>query len=218
MFFQEFYQYSQNLLLAQYNVAEIINHELTRGEVREDFLIQVLQAQFVPRPQFHKGTISDGQTDAGQIDIMLCRPHREIFQLGNQIMIRPDDCLCAIEVKGNARGNDLQRFDERAQRIKAMRAATFPLCGIFCYRIELQERTILNRFGFSFNAETQSYFDDEGRVIAYPNTDFFVSLDEACPLFLRQLENGRFTRIFEFPILRNVFQIIGSLIRTAATD
>ena len=72
MIFNEFDQYSQNLLLAQYDIAEIIQHELTKGEVREDFLIQVLQSRFEPPPTFHKGTVSDGGNQAGQIDIMLC--------------------------------------------------------------------------------------------------------------------------------------------------
>ncbi len=217
MLFDEFDQYSQDLLLAQYNVANIIQHELIKGEVREDFLIYLLETGFDPSPSFHKGTISDGNDQAGQIDIMLCRPHSQIRKLGTQAVLRPDDCLCALEVKGNATGNDIRMFDRRSQRIKQMRATRYPLCGIFCYKVDLVEKTILNRFGFDFANNTQTYFDNEvaPRNIEYPNIDFFVSLDPRCQLFLRKNTNGRFLRILEYPILKNVFSVIESLIRTA---
>ncbi len=217
MLFDEFDHYTQNLLLAQYDIAGIIQHELIKGEVREDFLIYILESGFDPSPSFHKGTISDGVDQAGQIDIMLCKPHSQVRKLGNQTILRPDDCLCVLEVKGNATGNDIRTFDERAQRIKQMQAASYPLCGIFCYKVDLVEKTILNRFGFNYSNDTQTYFNDEvhPRAIDYPNIDFFVSLDPHFPLFLRKNTDGRFLRILEYPILKNVFSIIGSLIQTA---
>jgi len=138
MLFDEFDQYSQNLLLAQYDIAEIIQHELTKGEVREDFLIHILQSRFEPSPVFYKGTVSDGNNQAGQLDIMLCRPNCQIVRLGNQAILRPDDCLCLLEVKGNATGNDIQIFDGRVQRIRQMQAESFPLCGIFCYKLSVR--------------------------------------------------------------------------------
>lgn len=217
MLFDEFDQYTQDLLLAQYEIADIIQHQLIKGEVREDFLIYILQSGFEPAPLFHKGTISDGITQAGQIDIMLCKPNSQVRRLGSQVILHPEDCLCVIEVKSNATGKDIRTFDERAHRIKQMRANSYPLCGIFCYKVELQEKTILNRFGYKFSAETQTYYDNDRnpRVLTYPNVDFFVSLDQNSPLFLRKKDDGRYTRIYEFPILKNVFQIVGSLIRTA---
>src|SRR3990172_5221456 len=120
MIFDKFDEYSQKLLLAQYDSAESIEHELTKGEIREDFLIYVLQSCFEPSPIFHKGTISDGNNQAGQIDIMLCRPHSPVVRMGNQTILRPEDCLCLVEVKGHATGNDIRTFNERVQRIRQM--------------------------------------------------------------------------------------------------
>ena len=217
MLFDVFDQYSQNLLLAQYGIAEIFEHELTKGEVREDFLIYTLQSRFTTPPIFKKGTISDGTIQAGQLDIMLCKPNSQIAQVGNQAVLRPEDCLCLIEVKGNATGNDLREFDERSQRIKHMQATSYPLCGIFCYRVELQEKTIMNRFGFDLNVETGVYYNDgnEPREITYPNIDFFVSLDDRGHLFLRKNIDGKFIRLLDYPILKAVYRVIGSLIKTA---
>jgi len=211
--FNEFNQYSENLLLAQYDVSDIIQHELTKGEVREDFLIDILKSRFEPAPNFHKGTISDGNIQAGQIDIMLCRTNTEIFRLGSQAIIRPDNCLCLIEVKGNARGNDIRDFNSRISKIKNMNATHYPLCGIFCYKVNLQPKTILNRFGFAFTKKMDTWYDD-GRQIVYPEIDFFVSLDERQHLFLRKKYNGRFVQLVNFPIIQNVFDLIQSLIST----
>ena len=41
MKFAEFDQYSEDLLMAQYDVSDIISHELMKGEIREDFLIRI---------------------------------------------------------------------------------------------------------------------------------------------------------------------------------
>jgi hypothetical protein len=213
-------QYAQNLLLSQYDIAEIFKHELTKGEIREDFLIYTLKSRFTTPPLLEKGTISDGTSQAGQLDIMLCRPNSQIARVGTQAILRPDDCLCLIEVKGNATGNDIREFNNRSHRVKQMDAASHPLCGIFCYKVDLQEKTIMNRFGFGFDIETQAYQDNESfsRTIVYPNIDFFVSLDKRCNMFLRKNINGRFIRIFDYPILKTVYSLIGSLIRTAKVE
>ncbi len=213
MIFNEFNQYSENLLLAQYDVSNIIKHELIKGEVREDFLIDVLKSRFTPAPSFFKGTISDGTVQAGQIDIMLCKPNTQIFKLGSQVIINPDTCLCLIEVKGNARGNDIREFNSKISKIKNMKAAEYPLFGIFCYKVNLLPKTILNRFGFTFSEKMDTYHDD-GRQITYPEIDFFVSLDEREPLFLRKKPDGRFVQLVKFPIIQNVFELIQSLIST----
>ena len=55
--FDEFDLYSENLLLAQHDVSEIISHELMKGEVREDFLITVLESCYEPPPTLVRGTL-----------------------------------------------------------------------------------------------------------------------------------------------------------------
>jgi len=216
MLFDVFDKYSEDLLLAQYKIADIFDHELTKGEIREDFLIYILKSRFEPPPSFHKGTISDGTNQAGQIDLMLCRPNCQIVRLGKSAILRPEDCLFLLEIKGNATGNDIKEFDNRVQRIKSMNAPNFPLFGIFCYKVDLKGVTILNRFGYYYDANTNSFYDDtkHPREITYNNIDMFISLDSECPVFLRKMNNGRFTRIFDYPIIKNVFQVVSSLIQT----
>ena len=112
MKFAEFDQYSEDLLMAQYDVSEIITHQLMKGEVREDFLISTLESCSDPKPKLVKGTISDGQHDAGQLDIILCRPFAHLRHIGTQCFVEKNDALCVIEVKGNCTGRDLKKADE----------------------------------------------------------------------------------------------------------
>ena len=159
MKFAEFDQYSENLLMAHYDVSEIISHELMKGEIREDFLITTLESCSEPKPFFVKGTLSDGDTDAGQLDIVLCRPHSHLRKLGAQCFLSKDDALCVIEVKGNCTGADLKKAATKSETIRNLKGQATPLYGVVCYKAALNLKTILNRFGYSFDSTNNTYFD-----------------------------------------------------------
>lgn len=224
MKFAEFDQYSENLLMAQYKVAEIITHELMKGEVREDFLISTLESCSDPKPKFVKGTISDGQDDAGQLDIILCRPFAHLRHLGAQCFVAKDDALCVIEVKGNCTGFDLKKSSEKAVKIRCLRGQQSPQYGVVCYKAALELKTIMNRFGYSYDATNKTYFDNatipneeeaDWRKIDYPDLDFFVSLEDGKKIFLRRYEMSpgkfRFVRGFQSPLIKELFVMMRGL-------
>jgi len=224
MKFEEFDQYSEDLLMAQYQVSEIISHELMKGEVREDFLIATLESCSEPRPFFVKGTLSDGVTDAGQLDIILCRPNSHLRRLGTQCFVQKEDALCVIEVKGNCTGRDLKRAAQTATRIRDLEGASSPLYGVICYRVALQLRTIMNRFGHSFDGTNNTYYDNatipgeqerDWRGLMYPELDFFVSLEEGKKVFLKkyEIDQGmyRFFRSVQSPLIAELFSMMRSL-------
>lgn len=224
MRFDEFDQYSENLLLAQYAVSNIISHELMKGEVREDFLIATLESCSDPKPKLVKGTISDGQNDAGQLDIVLCRPHAFIRRIGSQAFVEKDDALCVIEVKGNCTGKDLRKAEQKAIAIQALQGQSTPQYGVVCYKVALELKTVMGRFGYTYDVATDTYFDNatipneaevDWHVIDYPNLDFFVSLEEGKKVFLRKYEISagkfRFIRVVHPPIIKELFSIMRSL-------
>lgn len=224
MKFSEFDQYSENMLMAQYDVSEIISHELMKGEVREDFLISTLESCSEPKPYFVKGTLSDGTNDAGQLDIILCRPHSHLRKLGTQCFISKDDALCIIEVKGNCTGADLKRAVEKAVGIHNLQGHTTPLYGVVCYKVALELKTIMNRFGYSFDHANNTYFDNatipneaetDWRKIDYPELDFFMSLEDEKKIFLRKYEftpgKYRFIRSVEHPLIKELFSMMRGL-------
>jgi hypothetical protein len=226
--FDEFDLYSENLLLAQHDVSEIISHELMKGEVREDFLITVLESCSEPPPTLVRGTLSDGKKDAGQLDIILCRPHAQLRRMGTQCYVEKSDSLCVIEVKGNCTGRDLKRAEAKAQVIQKLKGQEKPLYGVVCYKSELTEATIMKRFGFLFDANTKTYFDPATTPksqkstwpkITYPNLDFFVSFEEDKKIFVRRYQPApgtfRFARVMNNPLIKDLFAMVKSLWKTA---
>jgi hypothetical protein len=224
MKFAEFDQYSEDLLMAQYDVSDIISHELMKGEIREDFLMTTIESCSEPKPYLVKGTLSDGDDDVGQLDIILCRPHSHLRRLGNQCFVSKDDALCVIEVKGNCNGTDLKKALAKAQMIRDLEGETAPLYGLVCYKVALELKTILNRFGYSLDSANSTYFDNatipneaeaNWREIEYPELDFFISLEDEKKLFLRkyQLDTGqfRFSRGVRSPLIQELFSMMRGL-------
>ena len=224
MKFDEFDQYSENLLMAQYEVSNIITHELMKGEVREDFLIATLESCSDPKPMLVKGTVSDGHDDAGQLDIILCRPHAHVRKLGTQCFVEKDQALCVIEVKGNCTGRDLKKTEAKALVIQRLQGEQSPQYGVICYKMDLKMKTIMNRFGFSFDAANKTYFDNatipneaeaNWKRLEYPNLDFFVSLEDGKKVFLRKYEispgKHRFIRSMQSPLIKELFAMTRSL-------
>lgn len=224
MKFAEFDQYSEDLLLAQYEVSEIISHQLMKGEIREDFLITTLESCSDPKPKLVKGTISDGHADAGQLDIILCRPHAHIRKIGGQCLVEKKDALCVIEVKGNCTGEDLKRAKAKAIMIQNLQGQESPQYGLICYKVALEMKTIMGRFGYSYDSLTRTFFDNANipheaeanwREIDYPQLDFFVSLEEDKKVFLRRYEISpgkfRFIRKVQAPLIKELFSMTRSL-------
>lgn len=224
MRFDEFDQYSEDMLLAQYDVSKIISHELMKGEVREDFLLDTLSTCSVPKPSIVKGTISDGTNDAGQLDLILLRSHAHPRTLGGQCVVEKHDALCIIEVKGNCTGEDLRLAEKKSKVIQSLAGNSQPLYGVICYKAKLEKKTILNRFGFKYDSSNQIYVDNalirgeqqpDWQKIDYPNLDFFVCLEENKKIFLRKYQPklgvDRFINNVDAPLIKNVFAMVRSL-------
>ena len=180
--FEQYHHYSQNLLLAQHEVSEIIKHNLTRGEVREDFIIQYLTKSISDCSNYLKrGFINLGEEEqSGQADILLIKKFAETIDLGSRgnVIVNPEDCLMMIEVKSTLTGTYLNDLNTEAQRIKA--ANPDVVCGMFAYKADLK-KTIMKRCGYDFDNDTRTYFDSTKlpSPIFYPYIDFILLLDKA---------------------------------------
>ncbi len=211
--FKEHAEYCQQLLIAQYKISEIISHKLTRGEMREDFLIEILKNKFSPAPCFYKGMLTDNSIQSNQIDILLSQHNVEVSKLGTQIFIHPKDCLMVIEVKSNATGRDLKKFNKNIKKIHRMNSDTYPLCGMFCYNVNLTKKTILKRFGFDYDKETDTFFQS-GRLPLYNELDFFISIQKEKEIYLRKdTDQDKFIVASNYPVILELFSLIGSLIK-----
>jgi hypothetical protein len=219
IFFEEYHQYSENLLNAQYLVSDIIKHPLVKGEVCEDFLIDILENSFTTKIKFEKGVLAvDGVKYHNQMDIMLCREHCQIARIGKQIAIEPQDVKLIIEVKGNATGNDIKKFNELAGKIKALTLTHFPIMGMFCYKVKLEKKELLKRFGHVFDKDLVTYIDDSSNLtLEYPYLDYIICIDDsedqltgnAYQVFLQKNNNtGRYLLSTTYPTIKNLFDLV----------
>lgn len=184
MAFVEYHNYSQNLLFAQYEVSEIIKHLLTRGEVREEFIIDYLVRSIGNvSDQIQRGFIElNGAQLSAQTDILLIHPYAEKAAIGNQnIIVSAEECYMAMEVKSTLNGNHLNHLNNQSARLKAVNPKI--MTGMFAYKCELEKKTILNRFGYDYDKETDTFYmsPDDPSPIWYPYIDFILILDKLEP-------------------------------------
>jgi hypothetical protein len=229
--FEQYHTYSQNLLLAQHEVSEIIKHSLTRGEIREDFIIDYLTKTIQNcKEHIKRGFINLGDDQqSGQADILLIKKFAETIDFGNtgNVIVNPEDCLMVVEVKSTLTGAYLNDFNAEAQTIKDANPKI--VCGMFAYMANLEKKTILKRCGFYYDDDTKTYFDSEKVPLPtwYPYIDFILLLDKledneieedlefqgGNQLFLRKAIDGeRYFLGTSNPVIRNLIGLVRSLL------
>jgi hypothetical protein len=171
-------EYIEKLLLAQYDVSELIEHKLERGEIREDFIKHQVERQY-RGISCCKGILTDvyGANQSGQIDFIIPKRTARQRQLGDHSIFLSEDVLFVIEVKSNAKGTDFKELNEKAGRYKALEGSRVPMIGMFCYYYDLQMKNLLKRFGYIYDNEIQAFVQQDECELAYPNIDFVIALD-----------------------------------------
>ena len=229
--FEQYHSYSQNLLLAQHEVSEIIKHSLTRGEVREDFIIDYLNKSIQNcNEHLKRGFINlSGDEQSGQADILLVKKFAETISFGNRgnVIVNPEDCLMVIEVKSTMTGTYLNEFNTESKRIKELNQNI--VCGMFAYKADLEKKTIMNRCGYDFDSETKTYFDSVNEPLPtwYPFIDFILLLDKLeenteeedlelqghNQLYIHKATDGERYFVGTFnPVVRNLVGLVRSLL------
>jgi len=173
--FERYFEYNQALLNAQYGVSEIIEHLQTRGEVREDFICDLI----IKRKRnliVGTGFLSDGRVQSPQCDIIVAQDNVPVTSLGQKICLNVTDCKLVIEVKSNLTSKDMEESNKKAARIKRMAGTIKPVYGVFCYKFKLRKNTLLRRFRYVYDSQIMQYSENLRLRLDYPNIDFIVSI------------------------------------------
>jgi len=227
MRFEEYFHYTERLLNAQSDVAGVIKHLPTQGKVREYFIKDIIEKHFPGRIRIDRGIINlDNQEIEGQIDLFLL--HSDALVAGftpEDTGCNAEDCKMIVEVKTNATSADIDAFNKRARFIKQSCTERIPLCGMFCYKIDILKTTLLERFGYYFDEEARMYLQDGNKVFEYPYIDFFVCIDQSefydhtnsCEFFLRKNtaddSDGSYELSEQLPALQDFLYMIKGLLR-----
>lgn len=217
--FDQIHQYHENLLRVQYQVSEIIDDELTRGTLREEFIKEMVLKK-KRSLKINKGIVSNGSKQSNPCDLIFCDSNLAIDEIGGQMIIEPKKCKMVLEVKSNATGKDFKKTNRNFGLIKSLDSRNAPRCGLFCYNTVLLKKSVLNRFGYSYDKELESWGKNTGLILLYPDIDFIIcigslDLDEDCidkQFFLIKDEvAGRFILTTDYPIIKNFFAITDNL-------
>ena len=215
-----FAQYYEDLLRAQYKVSQIVQQNLPKGTIREDFLRElVLKRKEALRAK--KGMVAKGSAQSGECDLIFYNLSATTNPIGDQIiMIEPKHCKLVLEVKSNATGSDFKKTNSNFQKIKEIDPENKPLCGLFCYNSAIEKKTILRRFGWVFDKDLESWEEDLSLEMKYLHIDFIVCIacleeNEECTeqqFFLTKDEaSERFILKQEYPIIKNFFVVTDNL-------
>jgi hypothetical protein len=214
-----FAQYYEDLLRAQYRVSEFVQQNLPRGTIREDFLRDmVLKRKESLRGR--KGIVAKNGTQSGECDLIFHEISAITTPLGDQIMIEPRHCKLVLEVKSNASGNEIKKTNQNFEKIKTIDPDIKPICGLFCYNTALEKKTILNRFGWTYDKDLESWKENTTIGLEYPHVDFIVCIGclegaEECIekqfFLIKDSESGRYVLRSEYPIIKNFFGVTDNL-------
>ena len=220
--FKEINTYYQKLLNAQYDVAEIIDHLLTRGEVREDFLKDIIKKR-KDSLKIEKGILCDHQgQQSPQCDVLIAKSGIAVERLGTHCVMQVSDCNIVLEIKSNATTRDLKECEEKAARINNLESATFPTYGLFCYKYDLKKNNLLRRFGYRYEKETQEFYKDETEPLKYPHIDFVLAISieeeetEGDPVLkqmflMKNKETNTYDLYLDYPAIRHFWRLIDGL-------
>ncbi len=227
MKFEEYFHYTEKLLNAQSNVAEVIQHMGIRGKVREFFVKEIIEKHFNNKVTISRGVVNlDNEEDEGQIDLILTSDYALVAAFTPEdIGVNAEDCKMVIEVKTNATSADIEAFNKRAKTIKQNCLESKPICGMFCYKIDILKTTLLERFGHIYDSEFDIYTVDGNIEFEYPHIDFFVCIDQTefedftgtSEFFLRkdtsEISDGSYDLSENLPALKDFLKMIKGILK-----
>ena len=201
--------YIQEVLKMQYMVSNNISHRLTKGELREKFIRRVVQDEF-PNLLLKSGILCEGTWQSTQGDFLWLRDGARI---GNLDLYDLKDCLMFMEIKSQATAKELRAINDTAKNLKQRYTGDFPIkVGMFCYGTVANAKTVLRKFGFTYDKEIDGYNAYAKSKDVMPNVDFIFSLnivddpDESTSAYLVARDfSGNCSLYIDNPVIRYFF-------------
>ncbi len=201
--------YIQEVLKMQYMVSNNISHRLTKGELREKFIRRVVQDEF-PNLLLKSGILCEGTWQSTQGDFLWLRDGARI---GNLDLYDLKDCLMFMEIKSQATAKELRAINDTAKNLKQRYTGDFPIkVGMFCYGTVVNAKTVLRKFGFTYDKEIDGYNAYAKSKDVMPNVDFIFSLnivddpDELTSAYLVARDfSGNCSLYIDNPVIRYFF-------------
>lgn len=203
-------EYLEALLAAQYGVSDILEHRLSIGEAREEFLREHIQKQFTGL-MVSKGAVVYHSYQSPQQDIIITRFDARRRDIGGQLVANLEDVKFLIEVKSCAKTSELKSLNELAEEIKGLHPSHQPKVGLFCYNYQIQKKNLLRNFGYVYDVDLDGYLFKKSLAPKYPHIDFVQALDvteEGKDFFIiKDIISGGFILLSDEPTSKHFFRM-----------
>lgn len=169
-------RYYEKLLALQYEASSFISHQLTKGEMRENFISRILVDEFSHlKDCLKRGLIQQNPSEHRQHDLVWLEPGAR----GGMSMFDINDCKMVIEVKSTLQHSEIEGFNDLAHHYKrCCNAHNKPKTGLFCYSTSASKETVLGGFGYQFVPDDDGNYDaNEDEPIYCSENDLFRAID-----------------------------------------
>ena len=166
--------YLQDILKMQHMVSDNISHRLTKGELREKFIRRLVQDEF-PTLLLKSGILCADTWQSTQGDLLWLKDGARV---GNLNLYDLNDCRMFMEIKSSATAAELRSINETANNLKQhYTGESLIIVGMFCYGTSASEKTVLRKFGFTYDREIEGYNAYDQAKDRMRNVDFLFSLN-----------------------------------------
>ncbi|MEB7798869.1 hypothetical protein NGB23_07985 [Staphylococcus xylosus] len=173
--YKEKFAYYERLLSLQFYSSEDTYHNPTKGEEREKF-ITFLIASLLPQIKFSRGILTDSTWQSKQVDFV--KLNQDAINTGT--IFRACDALIFMEIKSNAKTKDFVELNAVAEELKRINDKI--LVGMFCYKTEIHQRTVLKKFSIIYDKDIDGYDEYKKEYDEFPYIDFCYSLNMGAEL------------------------------------
>ena len=197
--------YDEKMLRLQYEISECFTHQLTKGQVREEFIKDYIKKK-IQKIEIYKGQIFEKDKTSTQLDIVICDENAICNKLGKDYLIEAKDCKKIFEVKSKLNSKYLKELCNVAKELKLMNKKI--KVGMFAYTLENSMKSIVRNFGYIYDKKLDMYdYKSEQVLTEYKNIDYIICLDENNEFVLIN-ENGKFAFYNDVPVIKYLWPIL----------
>ncbi len=217
----QYMEYAETLLMAQFDVSKIIDHPRWQGDVREEFLMDMVTKLFNGEYKLEKGFLYvDADTHDQDMDIFVRRKGAIGHPFGSGSGMNPEDTHLIIEVKSTAEKAHLAELNDKIDKIQRQCPGERPYVGMFCYKMDFAKKNLLKWFGYRYDRAGMMYVQDVSLILEYPFIDFFICIDRnnkgvaANQVLVKKNNSGNGTYIlsYTYPLMDDFVRMLQGIL------
>ena len=199
--------YNEKMLKLQFEVSEDINHKLTKGELREKFLKRFFTEE-LHGLKVMNGILTSRDWQSSQGDFIVLKKDARV---GSLDIYDIQDCKLFMEIRSKATKMEYEELQMHAEEIKSRNVNI--IVGMFSYAAKAHRKTVLSRYGFTYDKDLDMFNEYEKKLDQYPDVDFYYNLninyekDDELPYCVIRNVDGEKILFLQPPVIGNLINV-----------